>query len=171
MANSSTFAWIIGPQWRFSVVDARYAISETFDNISELMGSDFHLFLVLDEGQAAATGKDSLPRAFHAEPGKYPFLLKILETWDKRLPVDSFSCAIAGTDIPKSIFEDLKYADEVRWTSDTGSFDDQTLHERYLRRFLPPSILATQLGEDFLQRALTWTSGRCALDHAIIGVY
>ncbi|KAJ7888087.1 hypothetical protein B0H14DRAFT_3127378 [Mycena olivaceomarginata] len=155
MANSSTFAWIIGPQRHFSVVDAlssrlrrsmRYP--ETFDNICELMGSDFHLFLVLDEGQAAATGKDSLPRAFHAEPGKYPFLLKILETWDERLPVDSFSYAIAGTDIP-NLFSKI-----------SSSFDDQTPHERYLRRFLPPSLLATQLGEDFLQQLLMWNFQR-----------
>ncbi|KAJ7217642.1 hypothetical protein B0H12DRAFT_330584 [Mycena haematopus] len=141
--------------------DATEDIAETVEDIRKLLGSDFHLFLVLDEGQAAASSSEtSLPRAFHTESGKRPVLLKFLDTWDKHLPAESFSCVIAGTDIPMHIFEGTKHADQVRWTSDTRSFDDQLLHERYLRRFLPSSLLDTQLGEVFLQRAWAWTRGR-----------
>ncbi|KAJ7207009.1 hypothetical protein B0H12DRAFT_1034607 [Mycena haematopus] len=140
-------------------------ISEALEDIRELLGPDFHLFLVLDEGQAVASSfppsnETSLPRAFHTESGKRPLLLKFLDTWDKHFPAGSISCVIAGTDIPMHIFEGTKHADQVRWTSDTGSFDDQSLHERYLRQFLPSSLLDTQLGKAFFQRAWEWTRGR-----------
>jgi hypothetical protein len=136
-------------------------ISQTWKGIREILGSDVRPFLVLDEGQTAATdSRDSFPCAFNSEPGKYPLLLKILDTWDDHLPADSFSCVIAGTNIPKHIFQVPKYANQIHWTSDTGSFDDPLRHERYLRRFLPPSLLATQLGREFLQRAWAWTRGR-----------
>ncbi|KAJ7217653.1 hypothetical protein B0H12DRAFT_1241679 [Mycena haematopus] len=125
--------------------DTRQDIPDVLDDIREHLGPDFHLFFVLDEGQAAVR---KFPQAFHTVPGKLPFLVKILDTWDKHILPESFSCVIAGTDIPTRIFEDPKYADEVRWTSDTGSFDDQALHEH------------TQLGKEFLQRAWAWTRGR-----------
>ncbi|KAJ7359778.1 hypothetical protein DFH08DRAFT_1038984 [Mycena albidolilacea] len=80
--------------------------SETLNAIRELLGSDFHLFLALDRGQAPAR---TLNKAYHTEPGKYPFLLKILDTWDKYIPAESSSCVITGTTIPEHIFEALKY--------------------------------------------------------------
>ncbi|KAF7351458.1 hypothetical protein MSAN_01577900 [Mycena sanguinolenta] len=131
--------------------------SDALDGIREHLGSDFHLFFVLDEGQEAAK---RFPQAFHLDPGKHPFLVKILDTWNKHIPQELFSCVIAGTDIPMQIFEGSEYAEQVRWTSDTGSFDDQEFHERYLRRFLPSSLLDAELWREFLQRAWAWTRGR-----------
>ncbi|KAJ6487604.1 hypothetical protein C8R45DRAFT_993734 [Mycena sanguinolenta] len=131
--------------------------SDVLDGIREHLGSDFHLFFILDEGQEAVK---RFPQAFHTDPGKLPLLIKILDTWNKHIPQESFSCVIAGTDVPMQIFEGSRYAEQVRWTSDTGSFDDQELHERYLRRFLPSSLLDTRLGREFLQRAWAWTRGR-----------
>ncbi|KAK6992726.1 hypothetical protein R3P38DRAFT_2568906 [Favolaschia claudopus] len=139
--------------------DPEQKIANTLVSIRELlgMGDEFHLFLVLDEGQVTAAKFD---KAFDVEPGKYPLLRKIIDTWEKHFQDYSMSCVIAGTNVPKRIFEAPKYADRVRWTSDTGSFDDPVRHERYLRRFLPPSLLETESGTAFLRRALAWTRGR-----------
>ncbi|KAF8169869.1 hypothetical protein K438DRAFT_1730060 [Mycena galopus ATCC 62051] len=141
--------------------DTQHDIAAAFDDIREMLGSDSHLFLALDEGQAASSPRaanTSFPCAFDTAPGKHPLLLKILDTWDRHFPAESISTVIAGTEIPRYIFEGTTHA--VRWTSDTGSFDNPLLHERYLRRFLPPSLLATQLGKEFIQRAWAWTRGR-----------
>ncbi|KAJ6487607.1 hypothetical protein C8R45DRAFT_929867 [Mycena sanguinolenta] len=120
-------------------------ISDALNGIRQHLGSDFHLFLVLDEGQEAAS---CFPQAFHTDPGEIPFLIKILNTWDKHIPRGWFSCVIAGTDIPVHIFESSKYAKHVRWTSDTGPFDDQALHESYLRRFSPPRFWRRSWGRN-----------------------
>ncbi|KAK7044927.1 hypothetical protein R3P38DRAFT_2766480 [Favolaschia claudopus] len=136
-----------------------HEIASTLVDIQEMLGLGdiFHLFLVLDEGQATATKFDT---AFDPEPGKYPLLRKIIDSWEQHFPDSSMSCVIAGTNVPKRIFDAPEYADRVRWTSDTGSFDDPVLHERYLRRFLPPTLLETESGTAFLRRAWAWTRGR-----------
>ncbi|KAJ7217646.1 hypothetical protein B0H12DRAFT_330639 [Mycena haematopus] len=134
-------------------------IPAALDGIHAHLGPDkSHLFFVLDEAQVAA---HKFPDGFHPVPGTLPLLRKILDTWDTHVPRESFSCVVAGTDIPTRIFEsDAGYAGQVRWTSDTGAFDDRVRHGRYLRRFLPPSLLDTRLGEEFLRRAWAWTRGR-----------
>ncbi|KAJ7113001.1 hypothetical protein C8R44DRAFT_882037 [Mycena epipterygia] len=143
--------------WRNDDRDTQENISDAIDGIREALGPDLHLFCVLDEGQAAAGG---LPAAFDAEVGKHPILLKILDTWESYIPQDLGSFVIAGTEIASHLFEGPKYAGRMRWTSDTGAFDDQSGHEQYLRRFLPPSLLATQPGAEFLRRAWKWMRGR-----------
>ncbi|KAK6971483.1 hypothetical protein R3P38DRAFT_721836 [Favolaschia claudopus] len=136
-----------------------HEIASTLIDIQEMLGlgDSFHLFLVLDEGQATATKFDT---AFDTEPGKYPLLRKIIDSWEQHFPDSSMSCVIAGTNVPKRIFEAPEYADRVRWISDTGSFDDPVLHEQYLRRLLPPTFLETESGTAFLRRAWAWTRGR-----------
>ncbi|KAJ6487587.1 hypothetical protein C8R45DRAFT_929848 [Mycena sanguinolenta] len=119
--------------------DAGEAIPETLESIRGLVGSDFHLFLVVDEGHAAANSS---------------------RHEDKHLPTDSTSCVIAGTEFPTHIFEATQHAAQMRLTSDTGSFNERVVHEHYLRRFLPSSFLDTQSGKEFLQRAWVWTRGR-----------
>ncbi|KAK6992722.1 hypothetical protein R3P38DRAFT_2657436, partial [Favolaschia claudopus] len=136
-----------------------HEIASTLIDIREMLelGDSFHLFLALDEGQAMATKLDT---AFDTEPGKYPLLRKIIDSWEQHFPDSSMSCVIAGTNVPKRIFEAPEYADRIRWTSDTGSFDDPVLHERYLRRLLPPTLLGTESGTAFPRRAWAWTRGR-----------
>ncbi|KAJ7108417.1 hypothetical protein C8R43DRAFT_936860 [Mycena crocata] len=132
-------------------------ISDAITSIQNVLGPDWHLFLVLDEAQKAAL---ALPDAFDAESGRYPLLSKILDTWDSCFPQESVSFVIAGTQVNSNIFEEPRHTGRVRWTSDTGTFDDQSAHERYLRRFLPPGLLATEEGEDLLRRVWIWTRGR-----------
>jgi hypothetical protein len=133
-------------------------IADVLHDIRELLGPELHLFFALDESQEAA---DGLPRAFDATPGKRPVLLAILDVWRQHLPDTLFSVIIAGTEVAPQIFEDTPYAERLRWTSDTGAFDEQPVQERYLRRFLPPLFLTTSSGIAFLERAWKWTHGRC----------
>ncbi|KAJ7108407.1 hypothetical protein C8R43DRAFT_1162224 [Mycena crocata] len=140
--------------WESPTRDTQENISNGITSIQDILGPEWHLFLVLDEAQRVAS---ALPHAFHAEAGRYPLLLKILNTWGSHFPQESISFVITGTEVASDIFEG---AGEVRWTSDTGAFDDPLDHEKYLRRFLPPALLATQSGEEFLRRAWKWTRGR-----------
>ncbi|KAJ7078457.1 hypothetical protein B0H15DRAFT_788970 [Mycena belliarum] len=134
--------------------DTQAAISDAIAGVRHVLGPDSHLFLVLDEAQKSAV---DLAEVFDAEDGKYPVLIKMLETWESVFPRESVSFVVAGTEIPSRIFEGTE---AVCWTSDTGAFDDPALHEQYLRRFLPPTFLSTKLGEAFLDRAWRWTRGR-----------
>ncbi|KAK7044957.1 hypothetical protein R3P38DRAFT_2881878 [Favolaschia claudopus] len=137
--------------------DTKFMIPETVAHIRKLLGPDSHLFFVLDEAQTAA---DTFPKAFDVNYGTYPYLRKIVDTWDMHFSPDSISWVIAGTRISKRVFEAPQYVDKIRWTSDTGSLDDPALHEQYMRQFLPPSLLDTDSGKAFLQRAWAWTRGR-----------
>ncbi|KAJ7741218.1 hypothetical protein DFH07DRAFT_838326 [Mycena maculata] len=130
-------------------------ISDTLCDIHSILQPDSHIFLVLDEAQAAA---EKFPEAFHADPGANPILLEILKTWDSHSP--EASVVVAGTEIASKIFADDKNIESLRWTSDTGAFDEQTAQENYLRRFLPPSYLTSKSGEEFLRRVWQWVRGR-----------
>ncbi|KAJ7186480.1 hypothetical protein C8R46DRAFT_1184477 [Mycena filopes] len=132
-------------------------ISNVLVDIRSHLESDPHLFLVLDEGQAAATAYST---AFHVETGKYPLLRKILDTWESHFADGLISVVVAGTEIPSQIFDDPADAERVRWTSDTGAFDDRSLQEAYFRVFLPPEFLRSKSGAEFLDRAWRWVRGR-----------
>ncbi|KAK7044939.1 hypothetical protein R3P38DRAFT_2881818 [Favolaschia claudopus] len=122
-----------------SEYDSNLLIPDTVARIRELLGSDSHLFLVLDEAQTAANTFPD-PKEFDLNYGTYPYLRKIVDTWDQHFSPDSISWVIAGTRVPKRIFEAPQY--------------------RYMRQFLPPSLLHTDSGKAFLQRAWAWTRGR-----------
>ncbi|KAK7044915.1 hypothetical protein R3P38DRAFT_182698 [Favolaschia claudopus] len=141
--------------------DAEESLSSTLTTIHRLLGHDNHIFITVDEGQAVASASNTcLPLAFDTDYANHPILLNMVDIWDQQFPAGSLSWVIAGTVISKHIFDRPKYAEQVRWISDTGSFDDPTLHEQYLRRFLPPDFLSTDSGRAFLQRAWAWTGGR-----------
>ncbi|KAJ7510880.1 hypothetical protein B0H11DRAFT_2183616 [Mycena galericulata] len=132
-------------------------ISDTFCDIHKMLGPDPHLFFVLDEAQSAA---DRFPRAFHPDPGVSPILLEILQTWKSHSLEGAASFVIAGTEIPPRIFAREEDTEALRWTSDTGAFDEKPLQEKYLRGFLPTTYLASETGQEFLQRAWQWARGR-----------
>ncbi|KAJ7510875.1 hypothetical protein B0H11DRAFT_2215613 [Mycena galericulata] len=131
-------------------------VADTLAQIRELLGSDLHLFVVVDEGQVASR---ALPEAFHSDKLRRPALREILQVWEEHLG-DTASFVVGGTDMPEEMINDPDYAAVSRWTSDTGAFDDPTGHERYLRRFLPPSFLETESGKAFIPRAWRWLHGR-----------
>ncbi|KAK6992724.1 hypothetical protein R3P38DRAFT_3224990 [Favolaschia claudopus] len=141
--------------------DAEESLSRTLTTIHRLLGHDNHIFITVDEGQTVAGTPDvCFPLAFDTDYANHPILLNMVDIWDQQFPAGSLSWVIAGTVISKHVFERPKYAGQVRWISDTGSFDDPSLHEQYLRRFLPPDFVSTDSGQAFLQRAWAWTGGR-----------
>ncbi|KAJ7487284.1 hypothetical protein B0H11DRAFT_2409977 [Mycena galericulata] len=130
-------------------------VADTLAQIRKLLGSDLHLFVVVDEGQVASR---ALPEAFHSEKLRHPVLREILQVWEEHFG-NAASFVVGGTDMPKEMINDPDYA-VSRWTSDTGAFDDPAGHEHYLRHFLPPSFLETESGKAFIPRAWRWLHGR-----------
>ncbi|KAJ6629880.1 hypothetical protein B0H10DRAFT_1212047 [Mycena sp. CBHHK59/15] len=131
--------------------------ADVMRDIRKMIGPEPHLFFVLDEAQAAA---DTLPCAFHPESKKQTTLLKIMQIWDTHIAEDILTYVIAGTEISTGDFGGYKDEGRLRWTSDTGAFDEPLLQERYLRRFLPPSFVKSESGEEFVRRVWYWAKGR-----------
>lgn len=72
---------------------------------------------------------------------------------------------VAGTGISKdvvdqamasAIMKDSRY----RWCSDTGAFDDPSIQQRYLKKYLPKSLLESPTGVRLLERTWYWLHGR-----------
>ncbi|KAJ7152447.1 hypothetical protein C8R46DRAFT_1121262 [Mycena filopes] len=139
-------------------------IADIFGDIRGTLGPDFHPFCVLDEAQNAAT---HLPRAFEPEPTTHPILVEILRCWDSHWPQPA-SFVVAGTDVPLKVMERWKDSTDLRWTSNTGTFDDQSLQDAYLRRFLPPELLESSPGQLLLDRIWQWTRGRHRFTAALV---
>ncbi|KAK7018435.1 hypothetical protein R3P38DRAFT_3558821 [Favolaschia claudopus] len=62
----------------------------------------------------------------------------------------------------------MQFASSVRWTSDTGSFDDEAEHRRYVSRFLVPAYVSSPAGQVFLNRMWKWGRGRHRTTDAIL---
>ncbi|KAJ7159582.1 hypothetical protein C8R46DRAFT_371984 [Mycena filopes] len=139
-------------------------IADILGDIRGILGSDFHPFCVLDEAQVAAT---HLSRAFEPEPTTHPILVEILRCWDSHWPQPA-SFVIAGTDVPLKVMERWKDSTDLRWTSDTGAFDDRSLQDAYLRRFLPPALFESSPGQVLLERIWQWTRGRHRFTAALV---
>ncbi|KAJ7152455.1 hypothetical protein C8R46DRAFT_1121282 [Mycena filopes] len=139
-------------------------IADILGDIRGILGSEFHPFCVLDEAQVAAT---HLSRAFEPEPTTHPILVEILRCWDSHWPQPA-SFVIAGTDVPLKVMERWKDSTNLRWTSDTGAFDDRSLQDAYLRRFLPPALFESSPGQVLLERIWQWTRGRHRFTAALV---
>lgn len=116
------------------------------------------LFIALDETNYAAKQHYS---CFTDAGATYPILKEILRTWRERTKGADVTMVIAGTEIPRSIF---KYEsgewDGFHWCSDTGGFDDEKSHERYISPYLPPSFRDSESGKDLIRRMWAWLRGR-----------
>ena len=132
------------------------------------------LFCVLDEAQYAATQHNSSFRS--DQNGSYrPILREIVKAWEGQSFGQGVFMVVAGTGISKdvvdqamasAIMKDSRY----RWCSDTGAFDLQDVQKRYLRKYLPQSLLQTDAGARLLERVWYWLHGRyvcfsCFPDH------
>ncbi|KAJ7750989.1 hypothetical protein DFH07DRAFT_745947 [Mycena maculata] len=120
-----------------------------------------HLYCVLDD----------LPLAFRSEKD-----LNIPRSVLREILVSFRSLALvkgailAGTGVDKLLVDEqaismvnknalLKYI----WTSMTGSFDKNSspgLQEAYIRRYVPPTILANAVGKRLIKRIADWLEGR-----------
>ncbi|KAJ7030664.1 hypothetical protein C8F04DRAFT_1112758 [Mycena alexandri] len=133
-------------------------IAHLLGKLRKSFGDDFHLFFVVDEAQAIFRYHD---RAFRDGNGAYyPVLREILDGLDGEFRSDEVSFVAAGTQIPKSGFQNSRNVGRHRWCSDTGAFDDEGAHHAYVSRFLPPSYLETKAGEAFVRLVWAWCRGR-----------
>lgn len=115
------------------------------------------LFIALDETNHAV---QQHKRAFEDGGGCYPILKEMMRTWRDHSQ-GSITMVIAGTEIPRSIFEyepgEWKC---FRWCSDTGGFDDEKSHAQYISPFLPPLLRKSESGKELIRRMWTWLRGR-----------
>ncbi|KAJ7479801.1 hypothetical protein FB451DRAFT_1086362 [Mycena latifolia] len=140
-------------------------IAVTFSKLRTIYGAQFHLFHVIDEAQVISREHTS---AFQHQGKPYPLLREIIQSWSSKSAPHETSFVILGTDIPKDGFESASFPASVRWCSDTGGFDDEAEHRRYLSPFLTPTYGASPEGQMFLQRAWTWCRGRHRSTDALV---
>ncbi|KJA20635.1 hypothetical protein HYPSUDRAFT_141950 [Hypholoma sublateritium FD-334 SS-4] len=122
------------------------------------------LFCVLDEAQHAATQHSLSFRSDHNGSHR-PILREIVKAWEGQSFGQGVFMVVAGTGISKdvvdqamasAIMKDSKY----RWCSDTGAFDTMVAQQKYLRKYLPESFLASESGVRLLERIWYWLHGR-----------
>ncbi|KAJ7780853.1 hypothetical protein DFH07DRAFT_793462 [Mycena maculata] len=140
-------------------------IAVMYCKLRKIHGPQFHLFYVLDEAQLVSRQHTS---AFQHEGKQYPLLREIVQTWSAKSHPQESSFVVLGTDIPREGFESAPFSGSINWLSDTGGFDDETEHRRYVSSFLDPSYQATPAGEEFLRRVWTWCRGRYRSTDALI---
>ncbi|KAK7018444.1 hypothetical protein R3P38DRAFT_2982776 [Favolaschia claudopus] len=139
-------------------------IAILFSKLRKIHGTDFHLFYVLDEAQVVS---EPIP-AFQRNGKPYSMLQEIIRAFGAKSRPQELSFVVAGTDIPKDGFANAPFADSIRWSSDTGAFDDEGEHRRYVSRFLTPTYVASPSGQMFLDRMWKWARGRHRTTDAIL---
>ncbi|KAK7018434.1 hypothetical protein R3P38DRAFT_2982734 [Favolaschia claudopus] len=139
-------------------------IAITFSKLRRIHGANFHLFYVLDQAQVVSDPVKALQR----EGRQYPILQEIIRAFGAKSRSHESSFVAVGTDIPRDGFVNAPFAGEVRWSSDTGAFDDEGEHRRYVSRFLTPAYAASPSGQMFLKRMWKWARGRHRTTDAIL---
>ncbi|KAK7017619.1 hypothetical protein R3P38DRAFT_2984316 [Favolaschia claudopus] len=139
-------------------------IAITFSKLRKIHGANFHLFYVLDQAQVVSDPVKALQR----EGKQYPILQEIIRAFGAKSRSHESSFVAVGTDIPRDGFINAPFAGEMRWTSDTGAFDDEGEHRRYVSRFLTPAYAASPSGRMFLKRMWKWARGRHRTTDAIL---
>ncbi|KAJ7163092.1 hypothetical protein C8R46DRAFT_1352881 [Mycena filopes] len=138
-------------------------ITGAYQKIQTLLDNSFHPFIVLDEAQDAATDFEN------AFATRKPLLTEIVRVWSSQLKDKDCSFIYAGTNIPKGLFDDATAAGgDYTWCSNTGSFDDPTTQERYVTKFLPPSLSTTPSGRLLIARIWLWLRGRHRLTASLV---
>lgn len=121
-------------------------------------------FCVLDEAQYAATQHCTAFRSDHSKAHR-PVLREIVRAWEGQSFGQGVFMVVAGTGISKevvdqamssAIMKDSKY----RWCSDTGAFDNVQVQQKYILKYLPPSLVQSTSGQRLLERMGYWLHGR-----------
>ncbi|KAJ6536553.1 hypothetical protein DFH09DRAFT_1178826 [Mycena vulgaris] len=141
----------------------REDISDALRKIRKLLGEDAHLFLVLDEAQAAAK------KFLGAFADGKPLLTEIMRVWGSHTAEDH-TFIFAGTDIPKTVLELNEEDSGYVWCSGTGRFDTAEAQVRYVSSFLPAAFSTSPSGSLLLSRMSTWLLGRHRFTAAFIDV-
>jgi len=150
-----------------TLTDFRSYINTLFESIHRHLATvttEQTIFIVIDEAQRPAT---TLPRAFYsqanyADADQYrPLLREILGTISNVTSSSDCRIVMAGTGISASIMDvvltsTIGKEDSYLQYSDTGNFDDEDTHMRYIKKYIPPSLG----GGTLLRRIHRWLSGR-----------
>ncbi|KAF7299399.1 hypothetical protein MIND_00889500 [Mycena indigotica] len=136
-------------------------IRDALRKIRKITGNE-KLVIAIDEAQM---GLELLTHAFR---GKKKLLHILIEAF-RELTGDQCTLVCAGIDLPQSEFVDTDGSDFV-WTSDTGAFDDPNEQEKYVIKFLPPSLRDSPTGQFLVARIWRWLRGRHRFTAAFIGV-
>ncbi|KAJ6584171.1 hypothetical protein DFH09DRAFT_1275168 [Mycena vulgaris] len=142
-------------------------IAHLLAKLRHLFGAGFHMFFVIDEAQVIFKYHEE---AYRDDDGAhYPILREILDGLSHEFREYEISFVTAGTEIPKSGFQKSRNVDRHRWCSDTGAFDDESVHREYVSRYLPPPYLATKAGKAFLKLVWDWCRGRYRATDTLLG--
>ncbi|KAK7048018.1 hypothetical protein R3P38DRAFT_3345232 [Favolaschia claudopus] len=133
-------------------------IAFVLGKLRKLFGPEFHLFIVIDEAQVILDHHSSAFRDQNGTP--YTILREIVDGLDAEFHRHEVSFVISGTEIPKADFQNSRNIDLHRWCSDTGAFDDEDRHRKYVTRLMPPKYIQTTAGQAFLRRVWEWCRGR-----------
>ncbi|KAG6843709.1 hypothetical protein H0H87_001404 [Tephrocybe sp. NHM501043] len=101
------------------------------------------LFVAIDEANYA---HEQLWYSPYDVTERHPLIRSIIRTWRDRLASLGIPITfiVAGTEIPSEYFPSTSPEwSSWRWTSDTGSFDDEESQKRFILPFIPPSYAAT----------------------------
>lgn len=136
-------------------------ITTSLGDVQRLCGIHSGLFFAFDETNHAITQYTSY---FRDEGGNYPIFKEMLRYWKGYAESSCGTFVVAGTDIPKHLFDyESGEWDYLRWLSDTGAFDDKESHQRYIEPFFPPAYRDSESGKALIRRMWQWLRGRSAL--------
>ncbi|KAL1671929.1 hypothetical protein EV122DRAFT_295206 [Schizophyllum commune] len=127
----------------------QHRISDALLKIRAMVGRDTPIFCVLDDAP--------LLLGFHAESfGESTALQAILQSWES---FDDLTLLVCGLpfDIRSSA---IKGGKTYRICTNTGMFEQVGEQAAYLKRYLPPELLATQAGKKLMARICLWCRGR-----------
>ncbi|KAG7085993.1 hypothetical protein E1B28_003516 [Marasmius oreades] len=126
-----------------------------------------NFYVVIDEAQVAASScLDAFMSYKMLTP--QPILQEIVYQWTTLLPKKPTArFIVTGTGVSLRDLEEtvassaFKYSPHaIAVTSDTGAFDSQENQKAYIKRYVPPEILATDMGGKLLDRMWYWLCGR-----------
>lgn len=133
-------------------------ITNSIGDLHRLCRIDSGLFFALDETNHAIS---QCTEYFRDKGGDYPIFKEMLRYWKGYAESFKVTFVVAGTEIPKHLFQyEPGEWDYMRWLSDTGAFDDEESHRRYIGPFLPPPYRDSESGKALMRRMWQWLRGR-----------
>ncbi|KAJ7163113.1 hypothetical protein C8R46DRAFT_1193701 [Mycena filopes] len=149
-----------------AIAAMHHAQRATIQRYSRVKPQKLEFFCVLDEAQFAATHLAHAFRSFKNDKIARSVLREILVALCLLLS-PLFGVSVAGTGVDSKVVEDALSSvvhknKENEWSTVTGAFEkgSSDLHEAYIRRYIPTSILNTSAGARLISRIGDWLEGR-----------
>ncbi|KAJ6536591.1 hypothetical protein DFH09DRAFT_931293, partial [Mycena vulgaris] len=154
----------------------RHLLSEHSERTGEPPTEAIVLYCVLDEAQLAAATLISAFRSAEDDLTPRSVLRQMITVLASFFLPRQFALTVAGTGVNKTLVDDamrsaIGKTAKSRFRSGTGAFKEEKQshsHEKYIRKYIPPQLLATADGERLVQRIKAWTVGRFRLTASFI---